>query len=338
MAKRLSENLSSGYFSAANRLNSKTARHRIVAYVESYDDVFFWRTVLSHFETEQYYFQVMLPSRGNQLKRGKKAVLMHLLQDRVGTDMIACVDADYDYLMQGATAASRDVVGSPYVFHTYAYAIENLQCYAPSLHDVCVAVTLNDHDIFDMESYLRRYSEIIYPLFVWNIWFYRSSCYQEFTITDFLSAIEMGAFSVAHATDMLARLSHRVGRRVEALRRNHPGAAREWAAVDADLRRIGVTPSTTYLYIQGHHLFDRVVTPALTKVCTQLVHERENEISRESMHATQRRNELSCYTNSVADVVMMLKKNMGYVMSPQFAQIQADVARFMADREDRENP
>ena len=51
MGKRLNDNLTSGYFEAANRLNSKQARRRIVAYVESYDDIFFWRAILSQFET-----------------------------------------------------------------------------------------------------------------------------------------------------------------------------------------------------------------------------------------------------------------------------------------------
>ena len=41
---------------AANKLTSKKARRRIVAYVESYDDVFFWRTVLTKFEDETRYF------------------------------------------------------------------------------------------------------------------------------------------------------------------------------------------------------------------------------------------------------------------------------------------
>ena len=77
---------------------------------------------------------------------------MNLLSENVGESMIACVDADYDYLLQGVTELSRTVNHSPYVFHTYAYAIENLQCYAGSLHDVSVAVTLNDHKIFDFED------------------------------------------------------------------------------------------------------------------------------------------------------------------------------------------
>ena len=79
MPKGLKGYLNSGYFEAANSLTSKKARHRIVAYVESYDDIYFWRTVLSEFENDKRYFEVMLPSKGN-LSRGKKSVLMNFLE------------------------------------------------------------------------------------------------------------------------------------------------------------------------------------------------------------------------------------------------------------------
>ena len=46
MAKRLKDNITSDYVTASNRLNGRKARRRIVAYVEAYDDVFFWRMVL----------------------------------------------------------------------------------------------------------------------------------------------------------------------------------------------------------------------------------------------------------------------------------------------------
>ena len=139
MPGKLKDNLNSQYFEAANRLKSKQSRRRIVAYVESYDDIYFWRTVLGRFEDETRYFEIMLPSH-QKLERGKKSVLMNFIDvspkpskgEVLGPDMIACVDADYDYLIQGATPQSKKVVESPYVFHTYAYAIENLQCYAPT--------------------------------------------------------------------------------------------------------------------------------------------------------------------------------------------------------------
>ena len=117
MAKRLSENLTSLYLGAAQRLKPKTARRKIVVYVESYDDVFFWRTVLDDFEDDSRYFEIMLPSRST-LGKGKKLVLTNKLGPQLGNYMIACVDADYDYLLQGATPTSRLINKNPFVFHT----------------------------------------------------------------------------------------------------------------------------------------------------------------------------------------------------------------------------
>lgn len=130
MARRLTEHINSQYIEAANHLTSKKARRKIVAYVESYEDVFFWRMVLGRFEDDTRYFEIMLPTRQSHLDRGKKAAIASMLHG-VGKDMIACVDADYDYLMQGASANSRQLLESPYIFHTYVYSIESYQCYAP---------------------------------------------------------------------------------------------------------------------------------------------------------------------------------------------------------------
>ena len=329
MGKKLKDNLSSRYFEAANKMKSQHARRRIAAYVESYDDIFFWRSVLSDFEDDTRYFQVMLPSRLQHLERGKKAVLMNLLMDKVGRDMIACVDADYDYLMQGATEMSKQVTTNPYVFHTYAYAIENLQCYAPSLYETSVMVTLNDHHIFDMEAYLRDYSLAIFPLFVWSIWFYRTPNYGEFTIMDFLRVIEPGHFTMAKAEDMVAKVRRKVGKRINQLQQKYPNNRDNYLQVKEDIKRLGVTPDTTYLYIQGHHLFDKVVVPMLNKVCMQLIREREVEISQQSVHGTQQRNELSSYRNSIEAIPSMLKKNTRYKQSEPVARIQADLQRYL---------
>ena len=329
MPKRLQDNLTSSYLDAANRLNSRRERKKITAYVESYDDVFFWRSILSQFETDNYYFEVMLPSRQSILERGKKAALMSAMHGKTGQWLIACVDADYDYLIQGATETSQKILNSPYVFHTYAYAIENMQCYAPSLHDVCVAVTLNDRFIFDIRRYIEDLSEAIWPLFVWNIWYYRSPRYGQFTMTDFLRIIETGVFNMNTADGTIAQVRRKVEQKCKQLRQYNPNARQSWLHVEEDMKRLGATPKTTYMYIQGHHLFDKVVTPMLTKICDKLIQQRQNEIARQSLHGTQRRNELSCYTNSLENVTTMLKKNMGFVMSEPYQRIKADLMAFM---------
>jgi hypothetical protein len=329
MTKRLRDNINNRYFEAANALTSKKARHRIVAYVESYDDIYFWRTVLSEFENEKRYFEVMLPSKIN-LTRGKKSVLMNFLEGApLGRDMIACVDADYDYLVQGRTAQSRKVLDSPYVFHTYVYAIENYQCYAPSLHNVCVSVTLNDHRIFDFREYFRQFSEAIFPLFVWSIMLYRNGNYPKFSISDFNRIADPGGFSVQNPEPSIANVKRKVRTKINDLQRQFPDAKDEYLATKEDIKALGVTAQTTYLYIQGHHLFDTVVSPILSKVCNLLRQERQNEIYHASAHKTQKRNEMSCYENSLQDIKVMLKKNTGYMTSEPFRRLQDDVQKYL---------
>jgi hypothetical protein len=330
MAKKLSDNINSRYFEAANALKSKQARRRIVAYVEAYDDIYFWRTVLSDFEDDHRYFEVMLPSKAN-LTRGKKSVLMNFLEgEPLGRDMIACVDADYDYLIQGRTAQSKKVLQSPYVFHTYVYAIENFQCYAPSLHNVCVSVTLNDHRIFDFREYFARFSEAIFPLFVWSIMLYRNGNYSKFSISDFNRIADPGGFNVADPEKSLANVRRKVHTKINDLQRLFPDAKDEYLALKDEIKTLGVTPQTTYLYIQGHHLFDTIVAPILSKVCNLLRQERQNEIYHASAHKTQKRNEMTCYENSLQDVKTMLKKNNGYLQSEPFRRLQDDVRQYLA--------
>ena len=329
MAKSLRENLNSGYFAAANSLSSKKARHKIIAYVESYDDIYFWRTVLSEFENDKRYFEVMLPSKVN-LSRGKKSVLMNFIEgDTLGKDMIACVDADYDYLIQGRTAQSKKVLESPYVFHTYVYAIENFQCYAPALHNVCVAVTLNDHRVFDFRSYFQQFSEAIFPLFVWSVMLYRNGNYPKFSITDLNRVAEPGGFTVMNPENSLANVKRKVHTRIGELQRLFPDAKEEYLSTKESVKALGVTPQTTYLYIQGHHLFDAVVSPILSKVCNLLRQERQNEINHATAHKAQKRNEMSCYENSLQDIKTMLKKNNGYMASEQFRRVQDDIRNYL---------
>lgn len=329
MGKRLRDNLNSNYFEAANALTSKKARHRIVAYVESYDDIYFWRTVLGEFENDKRYFEVMLPSKVN-LTRGKKSVLMNFLEgEPLGKDMIACVDADYDYLLQRRTRQSAMVLDSPYVFHTYVYAIENFQCYAPSLHNVCVSVTLNDHRIFDFRTYFQLYSEVLFPLFVWSIMLYRNGNYPRFSISDFNRISDPGGFNMHHPEPSISNVRRKVRTKINDLQRQFPDAKEEYLATKADLLALGLTPQTTYLYIQGHHLFDTVVSPILSKVCNVLRQERQNEIYHAAAHKTQKHNEMTCYENSLQDIKVMLKKNSGYMASEQFRRIQDDIRQYL---------
>lgn len=329
MSKRLSDNLNSGYIGAASQLRSHGARQRIVAYVESFDDIFFWRNVLSRLEDNRIYFEVMLPSR-TSLAKGKKIALTNILSGKLGSNMIACVDADYDYLLQGANDTSRTVCTNPYVFHTFAYSIENLQCYAPSLHSVCVMATLNDRKAFDFEQFLTEFSKTVYPLFVWSIWCYRSGNYKRFSMADMCAVFAMADVNLFHPERAIAIVRRKVNRTVSTLQRTFPQAKDTYRTLKDELRTLGVTPENTYMYMRGHDIFDNVVCPLLTNVCEVLRREREREIKRLAISDVQLQNELAGYQHCVAPAGFTLRKQTGFYDAPQYRQIIESLEKFTA--------
>lgn len=328
MGKRLADNITSQYIAAANLLRPKKARKKIVAYVESYDDVFFWRSLLSEFEDEEYYFEVMLPS-SESLVKGKKAALMNRLGQGLGQNMIACVDADYDYLLQGTTSTSRQIIRSRYVMHTYAYAIENFQCYAESLHEACVMATLNDRTVIDIPAFMRLYSQTIFPLFAWSVWFYRKRILNKFSITDFNNTVALGPVNLRQPEEALNEVAARVQRKLNWLENRYSRVRAEVKALQEELKQLGVTPETTYLFIQGHNLFENVVLKLLYPICAQLRRERELEIKILADHNQQMQNELTCYQHSQAGIDFILRKNTGYKDAPLYQRLRDDVRRFL---------
>ena len=321
---RLSSHLNSAYIAAASRLEGRAARPRVVAYVESYDDIFFWRDALSE-AAPHVQFEVVLPSRLT-LGRGKKIALAN----RLGPHMIACVDADYDFLMQGATPTGEMVCRSPYVVHTFVYAIENLRCHAEALDRVCVMATLNDRVVFDFRAFLTAFSRIVHPLLVWNVWAYRYGFYTQFSLTDFARTVEVREVLLHHPERMLDDLRRRVNREIATLQRRFPQARAGYKPLRDEMARLGVTPETAYLDLRGHDLVDVVLGPILSAVCEVLRREREREITQLACHVVQQQNELAAYRHAIAPVEEMLRKHTAYHDTPEFRRIVAAVrARFV---------
>ncbi len=329
MGKRLTDNLSSLYIGAANSLKPKRARRKIVAYVESYDDIFFWRNLLAKYENEDHYFEVMLPSQ-NSLAKGKKTVLTNDLGSRLGRNMIACVDSDYDYLLQGRTNTSRYINENPFVLQTYAYAIENYHCYAEGLHEVCVTATLNDHEIINFPAYMKTYSEIAFPLFVWSVWFYRKHNLSEFSMLNFCSFVKLDQVSTRHPERSLEVMAKKVNRKLRDLEHKHPEGIEEIESMKKEFKTLGVLPENTYLFIQGHHIMDNVVMRLLVPICTVLRREREEQIHALALHDMQLQNELTSYQRSQVGVDMVIHRNTNYQDCPTYKMIQHDVERILS--------
>lgn len=293
---------------------------------------FSWSNLLRPLETDRVYFEVMLPSR-TSLCKGKKIALANELGERLGRCMIACVDADYDYLMQGATLTSATVCKNPYVFHTYVYAIENFQCYAPALQNVCVMATLNDRHLFNFEEFLTQYSEIVWPLFVWNVWAYRYGVYKQFSMLDFYHIVQLKEINYYHPEQTLDHLRRLVNSKISRLQAQFPQGKSTYKPLRTEMLNLGLTPQTTYLYMRGHDIFDGIVTPLLGGICEMLRREREREIRKLAEHNVQMQNELSAYQNATGPIDEMLRKHTAYMDCPQYLRVQNDIRQWLEKRQ-----
>lgn len=316
---------------AASRLHPgpDSKRKKVVCYVESYTDIFFWRSILDDFRHDGIEFEIMLPSR-TDLSRGKKQAMMNTLGENLGKYMIACVDSDYDYLLQGSSPTSREMLTNPYVLHTYAYAIENYQCYAPALHTACVMSTLNDRDIISLEAFMEEYSKIIWPLFVWSIWAHKNGQASTYSITAFSQTVTFHDINPYHPENALEHLRDRVNKQIGWLQRKYPKAKDSYLNLRKSLQEeLGIRPAETYLYIQGHALMEGVVLPLLNPICNMLRREREKEIQKLALHGQQKQNELSGYRHSQSAIDLMLRKSVEFKQSAPYQLLTADIERLI---------
>ena len=326
--KRLTEYLNSNFIEAANSLRPKRAAQRIIAYVESYDDISFWRSVFNEYESDRVHFEIMLPAR-TKLTKGKKQAMMNMLGKAYGKNMIACVDSDYDYLLQGATSTSRQMLENKYILHTYAYSIENYRCYADSLKQICVLCTQNDSNVIDFKEFFKLYSRICYPLFVWNILLYRKHDTKTMSMLHFCEIVRLSSFNIGNPAYSLQMLNNRVKHNIEMLEKQFPEFKDEYRHLDEELATLGINPDETYFYIQGHHIMNGVTMRILQPVCRHLRSKREEEIERFAYHRQQYNNELASYRHSQCDVATVLSKNTDYKSASPYLKLKADIEKLL---------
>mgnify|MGYP000344477852 CR=1 FL=1 len=300
----------------------------VKVYVEGYEDVAFWRGIFDHFQNPYLRFEISVPDRGD-LPKGKK-VLMGMIP-RSSEEMILCVDSDFDYLFANRTPQSKEVNGSKFMFHTYAYATENYLCYAPSLHNVCVKATKNDTRIFDFVKFMHEYSCTIYPLFVWYAYSAQLASENVFPLIDFKQSVRIGYLDIENNGEKtLEWLRRNVTKREELLRRRNPRMLEPMKEFEGQLKERGLTPENAYLFMHGHTLMDNVVMIALNTVCEKLRAMSIAKITASKKQGVALKNEMSNYTNSLRSIRDVLLDNENYTKCALYKRLERDIERYIA--------
>ena len=296
-------------------------------FVEGYEDVAFWRGIFDHFTNPYLRFEISVPTR-KDLPKGKKVLLS--MAEEADEEMLLCMDSDFDYLFDDEDEVSRQIVESPYMFHTYTYATENYLCYAPSLHNVCVKAVKNDAYIFDFEQFMADYSRTIYPLFLWYAYSASRKTENVLPLIDFKSSVRIGYLDIeANGANTIAWLKRNVDRRVASLEEDHPDMVEAIPAFAERIKKKGVEPELTYLFMHGHTLMDNVVLTVLSGVCEKLRQISLSQIICSSKEGVALKNEMSNYTNTLRSIRDVLLDNENYTSSPLYKRLKADIQRYI---------
>lgn len=303
-------------------------RYLVRVFVEGYEDVAFWRGIFDHFHNPYLRFEISVPNR-DDLPKGKK-VLMSMIGRTSSDEVLLCVDSDFDYLFDGATEQSREILDAENMFHTYTYATENYLCYAPSLHNVCVKAIKNDAHIFDFEHFMAEYSRAIYPLFLWYVLSASRNSERVLLLHDFKAAVRIGYIDIERNGDnTIEWLKRNIERKVASLEADNPDMAAAIPELAERLRSRGVEPELTYHFMHGHTLMDNVVMVVLDGVCEKLRQLSLAQIIYSSKEGVALKNEISNYNNSLRSIRDVLLDNDNYTSSPLYKRLKADIQRYI---------
>lgn len=321
----LAQEVDSQYFSAMSAL---AGVNRTVVYVEGYADIAFWRNIFDRFSTAERKFQIMTPVR-EDLAKGKKVVLS--FAEKAGPNLLLCVDSDFDYLFPDSTAQAQRVAKCPFLLQTYAYAIENLQCYPPSLQSVAVKATKTDIEIFDFDRFFHDYSLAIYPAFLWYAWAASESLPEVFSLSDFKNTVRINFLDLErNGAPTIDYLRRQVAKRLSILNHKFPNTSSGRIAVEMRLSELNITPAEIHFYMQGHTLLDNVVKIVLSTVCEALRRMTVETLDNSRARGVSHRNQVSYYNNSIAELDSLLADNMGYMESQFYQRIHSKLEEILA--------
>lgn len=342
----LLENLNSEFLNAYSNLLPPTTSQIVLVYVESEEDIAFWRHILHPYETQQRKFEIRLPSNESLGKGKRKALerskeILNLVSGELGTNLLVCVDSDYDYLLQNhystieKQAFAARTNHNKYVLQTYTYSAENLKCYAPSLHTVCVAATLNDERKVNFKAFMKHFSNIVYDLFLWNLLFYSKGEDDKFTLSNFCSLIkipnalsfETGETIENILNNILSNIHNKVSEKITILKQTYSSYEIEVSNLGEQLKSSYLTKDNTYLFIQGHTIFDCIVLQVLKPLTNLLRKQHRNTIKSLSHTPTEQKNALQHYHNKTKDlkIASILTNNTKFSDCFLFQKIKHDI-------------
>ena len=309
------------FANAAKRfaLDAKMFRCRAAVHVENKDDIAFWSAVLKHFRPgDKFHFIAGSRNEYGNETYGVTQCLKYF--PYLSPDFFICIDSDYRYLLR-----ERHIDVKHFVIQTYTYSFENHHCFADGLDDVCCRVTRLKNTVFDFNRFLTEFSNILYELFIWHLYFQNADPirFSQFEFDHYLNLTTSRSYPLVydHGGRALDELRVRVDRKLKFFGRKYPHANLE--VVRQKYLQLGLTSDNVYLFVRGHNLYNLILL--ICKEVCKAVLRREK---RNRMATREMLNELYRYRYSLEE---QLKQNIKYGAYLPIRKIEEDIRQLLGE-------
>ena len=255
----MSKNISNSYTPRDELLlypESKRGKRPLIIHVEDWLDIIFWRKILAPYEEKVEFQFKSIHSKWNEEKQREASasgvsMIMSLIQEGklfLSSDEIACVDADYNLLLN--EKYSQLVQKNPFIFTTQWYSIENIICHPRNLKIRTINLLQGNNCGIDFQKWLEEKASYYAPLFLLHLTYRQCGQAGDYSKDKLKADIEKIENNIGSVEKTLAKHEEFVSLMSDAVE-----------ALKDDLKSKGYEPKDYYKIMQGHMLVHQIVEP-----------------------------------------------------------------------------
>lgn len=246
----------------------------LIIHVEDRPDMIFWRKIFNPYSESLDVRFVSEHSRWNEkeerktLAKGKSSIMSLIKGGKLvlSENEIACVDADYDLLIEDTY--TETINANPYIFTTKWYAIENIICHHTNLEVLYTALS-EDEGCPDFKEFLETKAQKYAPLFLLHLLCRQYGLSDEYSmdaLTNDIETIETEELTVREALEQHSDYTATMQCNINEL--------------ETTIKAKGYEREDYYKIMQGHLLKSQIVYPFFKVQLTKDVPQSKEEEQR----------------------------------------------------------